>query len=298
MKKFWRILKISLGALLSLTLLAVVAVYALSSYRLNRTHAVPVLPTLKLSNDPAVVGRGGHIVTSFGMCTECHGPDLGGNVFVNSAALGVVAGLNLTPGQGGIGATMTNDDWVRAIRHGVKPDGTSLVIMPSEVFAHFTEDDLTAVVSYLKQLPPVNRVVPPVDLPFLGRTLLALGKLPVLVAEKTPKLPLVKRIDQTPSVAYGHYLAIGCRSCHRANLSGGSVQKPGSPPSSNLTPAGPTRTWSEADFVRTLRTGVRPNGTTLHPQMPWRQAGMMTDDELHAIWLYLRSVPPTATGTP
>ena len=50
--------------------------------------------------------------------------------------------------------------------------------------------------------------------------------------------------------------------------------------------------WTEADFVRALRTGVRPNGEQLHPFMPWHELRRLTDDDLHAMWVYLRSVPP------
>jgi mono/diheme cytochrome c family protein len=88
----------------------------------------------------------------------------------------------------------------------------------------------------------------------------------------------------------------GCRGCHGLNLSGGSVHgPPGTPPASNLTPAG-IGSWMEADFVHTLRTGKRPNRKELHTSMPWRQTSLMTDDELHAIWLYVRSVPPRPFG--
>ncbi|AQG80486.1 c-type cytochrome [Spirosoma montaniterrae] len=281
-------------ALICLILAAIAAIYGISSYQLNRSHPVTELPKLTLANNPDVLARGGHIATSIGMCTECHGGDLGGKVIADAGPLGIVAAPNLTSGKGGIGATYTNDDWVRAIRHGVRRDGSSLLIMSSESFVHMTKEDLTAVISYLKQLTPVDRDVPKSHLRYLGRTLLVTGELDVLSAEKTPNLPLVKTINQKPSIEYGMYLAtIGnCRGCHGADLSGGEVHgPPGTPPAANLTPTG-IGTWSEADFVRTLRTGKRPNGKDLHPSMPWPQAALMTDDELHAIWLYMRSVPP------
>lgn len=295
MKKFWRILKIGLGVVAGVALLSVVALFALSSYRLQRRHAVPPLPKLALATDPVVLARGGHVATSFGTCTLCHGDDFGGKVYFEVGPLGIAVGPNLTRGQGGIGAQLTTDDWVRAIRHGVGRKGTSLIVMPSQDFEHLANDDLTALISYLKQVPPVDRTLPDSKLRWLGRALLAAGKLPVLTAEKTRKLPLVNTIDRRPSASYGLYLATvgGCRGCHRPNLAGGLLDAPGVPPASNLTRAG-SGTWSEAAFVRLLRTGKRPNGTALHPVMPWQQAGMMTDDELRALWLYLRSVPPVA----
>lgn len=273
-------------------LLFVVVIYGLSSYRLNRTHSTPSLPKLTLSTDAETIARGGHLATSFGMCTECHGGDLGGKVIQDDRLMFRLAAPNLTRGRGGLGGTLTDADWVRAIRHGIRPDGTSLILMPSEAFVNLAEDDLMALISYLKQLAPVDREVPSSRLYYFGRALLVADKLHILTAEKAPRLPLRKTIDRTPSIAYGHYLSIACRSCHGPNLSGNPSRFL---PSANLTPTG-IGSWTEADFVRTLRTGKRPDGKVLHESMPWRQAGMMTDDELHAIWLYLRSVPARPSG--
>lgn len=75
------------------------------------------------------------------------------------------------------------------------------------------------------------------------------------------------------------------------------VGPPGTPPTTNLTRGkNGIGDWSEADFVRALRTGKHPNAQELHASMPWRQTALMTDNELHAIWLYLRSVPPRPFG--
>jgi hypothetical protein len=70
---------------------------------------------------------------------------------------------------------------------------------------------------------------------------------------------------------------------------------PGLPPASNLTPAG-IGAWTEADFVRALREGKRPDGSPLNEFMPWKVFRGMTDAEYHALWLYLRSVPPKPFG--
>jgi hypothetical protein len=100
------------------------------------------------------------------------------------------------------------------------------------------------------------------------------------------------------TVAYGRYLAsvAGCHGCHGHGLSGGRVAgPPGLPPASNLTPAG-IGGWTERDFVRALREGRRRDGSTIDEFMPWRTLGRMTDEELGALWDYLRSVPPKPFG--
>lgn len=278
----------------------VAALLAWLGYRHERqAHEVPAVK-LELPSDSASLARGEHIARAIGTCTLCHGPDLAGTVYMDAGPLGLVVGPNLTPGRGGIPADFTTADWARAIRYGVHPDGTSLLVMPSEVFVNFSDRDLASLIAYLKTLPPVDRELPETRLRWLGRILLGAGQLPLLVAEKTPRPVHVAGVPPGQSVAYGRYLAdvSGCTGCHGHGLSGGRVAgPPGLPPASNLTPAGPIAAWSKADFFRLMREGLRPDGSRIDDFMPWRQLAGMTDDELRAILAYLRSVPPRETGS-
>jgi cytochrome c553 len=89
-------------------------------------------------------------------------------------------------------------------------------------------------------------------------------------------------------VEYGRYLATigGCRACHGAALAGDA-----NPDAPDIT-VGRLAGWSEADFFRSLREGRRPDGTAIDPEkMPWLRSGLMTDDEIRAVWAYMRSVP-------
>ena len=70
---------------------------------------------------------------------------------------------------------------------------------------------------------------------------------------------------------------------------------PGLPPASNLTPAG-IGSWTETDLTRALREGRRPDGRQLDEFMPWKVFRGMTDADIHAIWLYLKSVPAKPFG--
>ena len=212
--------------------------------------------------------------------------------------MGTIAGPNLTRGKGGVGADYTDMDYVRAIRRGVRRDGRSLIVMPSEVFTHLSQEDLGAVLAFLKQAPPVDREVPKSGFGPIGRALLAAGKMNILVAGKTPRFGAPVSVPRDTTPAYGKYIAdiSGCHGCHGYGLSGGRVAgPPGLPPASNLTPAG-IGNWTEADLTRALREGKRPDGTSLDKFMPWEVFRGMTDAEVHAIWLYLRSVPPKPFG--
>lgn len=286
-----------LAALAALMLLAVGAVYAASERRLRRTYDTDVPPVI-VPTDSASIARGEHLTRNVITCTLCHGSDLAGRVYSSDPAVGTVAGPNLTRGRGGISAEYSAADFARAIRRGVRPDGRSLMVMPSEVFTHLSQQDLGAVIAFLQHLPPVDREVPPSGFGPVGRALLAMGKLNILVAGKTPRITPPDSVPRDTTAAYGKYLAdiSGCHGCHGYGLSGGRVAgPPGLPPASNLTPAG-IGTWSEGDLVRALRDGMRPDGTQLDPFMPSEVYRGMTDAEIHALWLYLRSVPAKPFG--
>jgi len=286
-----------LAAVLALALLGAGVVYAASERKLRHTYDT-VVDSVSVPTDSASIARGGHLVRNLISCTLCHGADLGGAVYSSSPAIGTVAGPNLTRGKGGVGAGYVDMDYVRAIRRGVRRDGRSLIVMPSEVFTHLSQQDLGAVIAFLKQVPPVDREVPKSRFGPMGRALLAAGKMNILVAGKTPHITPPASVPADTTAAYGKYIAdvTGCHGCHGFGLSGGKVAgPPGLPPASNLTPAG-IGSWTEADLTRALREGKRPDGTRLDEFMPWKVFRGMTDAEIHAIWLYLRSVPAKPFG--
>jgi cytochrome c553 len=279
-----------------LGVLAVVGGYAFTQFRITTSVNVPtdhvIIPT-----DVASVKRGQHIVGAIAVCTQCHGPTLGGAVVQDDRSARVVA-PNLT--RGGIGATYTDADFVRAIGDGVDPSGRQLWMMPTDDYHHLSDDDLGALIAFLKSLPPTTADLPTDELHPYGRLRFALGRFDLLPAERvdrsTPRPPAVA-VDLSP--AYGEYLVLiaGCARCHGEGLSGGVV--PGAPsgarPAANLTPTG-LGNWSEADFVRAMRAGRRPDGSAIDTAMPWPYFAQMSDLELRAIWAFLSVGPPRQTG--
>jgi mono/diheme cytochrome c family protein len=125
--------------------------------------------------------------------------------------------------------------------------------------------------------------------------------MPILSAETMHDAAVAPMsIAPAPTKEYGGYLAslAGCRRCHGPGLSGGKIV-PGDPawgPAANITRGGNLGKWTEAEFVQTLRTGKRPDGYAIKDPMPWKTIGRMADEELHAIWLYLQSVPAKQFG--
>jgi mono/diheme cytochrome c family protein len=290
---------IVLGAILGLILLALLAFYTKSRMEFSKTYAVEV-PQFTVPADSAAVARGEHLATV--LCLECHGDDMSGIPnWIDLGPLGAVDTPNLTPGQGGLGGELSDEDLVRVLLHGVKPDATSVFVMPSPDFHYLSDQDLGDVIAYIRSLPPVDRQTGG-SFTFLGGAMYGAGMFGDLL--QAPKIDHAGRPPAPPapgvSAEYGGYLVRinSCRDCHGQELAGGRSSEPGAPLAPNLTPGGELRAWTEEQFITTLRTGVTPSGTEMK-YMPWKYKGRMTDDELKAIFQYLSLLPalPTSTET-
>lgn len=293
MNRWLKRILIALGGLVGILVLAAAAVYGASSARLRRTMSV-ASASVPVPADAASIERGRHFVVAIGKCGDCHGDDLGGKVFIDDPAFGHVVAPNLTRGRGGVGGASSNADWERAIRHGVARNGRPLLIMPSMAFTYLSDEDAGAIIAYVKSVPPVEREFAATTVGPVARALMVTGKASFMDADRidhAARAPASVKADTTAE--YGMYLARvgGCTYCHGASLSGGPAPEPGAPVASNLTPAS-LGGWTEAHFVSALRTGKRPDGSALRAPMPWQSSGKMTDAEIRAMWMYLRSLPP------
>jgi cytochrome c553 len=274
--------------------------YGVTGRYFNRKYEIKA-ESVNIPSDAAAVERGKRFANAIGKCTDCHGANLQGHVMINDPMFAILAAPNLTSGKGGVAANYKTDaDWIRSLRHGVRPDGSALLFMPSQYYYHLSDQDLGDIVAYLKSLPPQDNEVPARAIGPIARALTAAKKLPPLPVEQIDHdAPRPADVAPGVTVEYGKYMAVvgGCEGCHRANLAGGkdAFGPPGAPPPSNLTPAGALATWSEQDFFNALRTGKRPDGSNIDPFMPWRFTAQMTDDEIRALWLYIKTLPPTPT---
>jgi cytochrome c553 len=297
MKRWLKWFGYAAAGIAGVLVLSAAGVYGFSEARLRKQYTL-ASPALTIPTDSAALARGQHLVHSIAGCVDCHGENLAGSTIIESAALGNVYAMNLTRGKGGVGV-LSDADYVRAIRHGVAPNGHPLKIMPSSDYMNLSDADLAAIIAYVKSVPPVDKELPPSTVGPLGRALFVAGKLPFLHAERVDHARThPASVEVTPTASYGEYLAaVGCKGCHGPALAGGKIidGPPDWPPAANLTPAGPTKNYSEEDFRRVLREGKRPSGIAVNDVMPVRLTKRLSDDEIHAIYLYLRTLPPTAT---
>ena len=153
--------------LIGILVIVGVVLHFVGKSRLNNAPEVATKPVTAASGETAVA-RGEHLVNVVSECRECHGEQLEGSIFIDGEIGIYVAAPNLTAGKGGLGATYTDADWERAIRHGIGGDNRVLVIMPSNFFAHYSDADLAAVIAYLKTFPPVDSDFSPRRIGFPG----------------------------------------------------------------------------------------------------------------------------------
>lgn len=259
------------------------------------------LQSVAARSDAAAVERGGYLFRSRG-CTDCHGKDGAGRTFVDDGKGLHLHAPNITPARGAAVASYRLDDWDRAIRHGVAPGGRPLLIMPSEDYNRLTNDDFAALVAYLRQMPPAEGGPAEIRLPALVRTLYGAGVMRDAAEKIDHALPPSTPVPEAVTATHGAYVANACVGCHGPGLSGGRI--PGAPPewpaATNLTPGEGSAMARYADaeaFVAMMRTGRRPDGSAVSEVMPFGALREMSDVDLAATFLHLKSLPPRAAGS-
>jgi len=298
-----RVLKwtgIVIGSVLGLLLLGLLGLYGMGQVRLKRVYDVP-LRTIRIPEGAESLAEGKRIFQYRG-CEACHGEDLEGLVYMDNPALGKVITPNLTAGPGGIGADRTDEDLVRAIQNGIRPDGTPLLFMPSTEFYYLSDSDMGMVLAYIRSMPSADNETQASELSFTGFVAMNIVEgitfLPAeLIPHDAPR-PVVP--DPGLTADYGQYLAMSCLVCHGPTLSGGEIPAfpPEWPAAPNLTSGSGSRlpSWGEAGFTEFIRDGEKHGRVISDAYMPWTSYRHMTDDELRAVYLYLMSVPPVDFG--
>jgi mono/diheme cytochrome c family protein len=308
--------------LTSLILLAFVAILATTAYFSWLPRSAP--PSAEsVAFTPERLGRGDYLFNAVLGCPVCHSdrdfsqfgappqPPFGGGracmepgkeVFgpaVEGGLPGTICFRNITPHASGIG-TWSDGEILRAMREGIDHDGNALFpIMPAFIYRHLSDEDARSVLTYVRQLEPVDNTLPDTDVNFPLSWLMRLLPRPLEGPVDHP--------DESDPVAYGQYLATvaRCAFCHSprdpANrqaiegmeFSGGVAffGRDGVFYSTNLTPhASGLGDTSQDEFIALFRRESDPSRKELN-LMPWTYFGKMTDPDLAAIYAYLQTVP-------
>lgn len=297
-----RWIRLSLGATTVLAMLAGTAVIAglqLADERMNRRIDIAA-HELTLPSDASHLARGRYLYTTRG-CADCHGADGAGRVFVDDGSVRL-KGPNITAGTGSVTTTYRVADWERTLRHGVKPDGRPLRVMPSQDYARLTDEDLGALVAHVRALPPVPGSGAEVRLPMVARVLYGFGQIPDAASLIDHSLPPAQPVAEGVTLEHGRYVASMCIGCHGPQLAGGRI--PGAPPdwpaAADLRPVDGgvmrTRYTDARQLTAMLRSGRRPDGTAI-AVMPFDSLKHLSDVDAAALQHYLASLQaPGATA--
>lgn len=272
-------------------------------------------PTAVRATAEAPVERGRYLVEVLAACGNCHtpkGPDglpladrnmAGG--FAIEDVFGAAIASNITPDpETGIGR-WSDEEIARAIREGKGRDGRTLgPPMAFEFYRRISDADVTAMVAYLRTVPPVRNAVPP------SRYVVPLP------ASYGPPLGSVPEVPSSDRVRYGEYLAgpiAHCMDCHtprrvdwsldvqRLGAGGFRFLGPwGTSYAANITPDKDTGigAWGDGRIIASIY-GARHDGGRVLPPMPTPYfAGRIRPADLEAIIAYLRSLPPVANRVP
>ena len=270
----------------------------LGERKLRRTVAVPAA-LLAVTADPQRIEQGRYLFNTRG-CAECHGEHGAGKTVILDGAMRIDS-PNISPGLHSVTRNYQAPDWVRTVRHGVKPNGTPVMIMPSEDYNRLTDADMAALLAYLAQLPPVPGTPAVVNLPLPVKALYGIGALKDAAEKIDHTLPPPLPVAADVSPAHGAYVANTCMGCHGPQLAGGRI--PGAPPSwpptANLTPGKGSvmpRYRTVDLFMASMRSGKRPDGSAISEVMPFGSFKHMNDTDLRALYAYLQTLPPREGG--
>lgn len=297
MKAWARRTLITAAALVAAAATAVVAGIVIANARMQRTVSVAV-QAIPLPTDAAALDRGRYLYASRG-CADCHGADGAGRTFLDTPML-KVAGPHISPGPGSVTANYRSEDWVRTVRHGVKPDGRPAMVMPSEDYNRFTDGDLGALVAYVRSMPAVQGGPGVVQMGLPVRLMVAAGVVRDAAAKIDHTLPPQQPVEDGPTAEHGRYVANMCLGCHGSTLAGGPIAggPPDWPAAANLTPGESSvmARYADADaMARMFKSGKRPDGSAI-AVMPFESLRELNDTDVQALHAYLRTLTPRPLG--
>lgn len=295
MKTWQRRTLITATTLIALVTAAVGSGHVLAARKMQRTVDVRV-SAVAIPVGAAAVERGRYLYASRG-CADCHGADGGGRSFIDDGAFRV-AGPHIGPGRGSVTAAYAAEDWVRTVRHGVKPDGRPVLIMPSEDYNRLSDADLGALVAYLRQMPATEGGAAVLDLPLPVRVLYAYGQIRDAAEKIDHQLAPEVPAPEGATAEHGRYVAQMCKGCHGAQLAGGKIAggPPDWPAAARLSPGAGSvmdRYTDAASFMRMMKTGQRPDGSKV-AVMPFESLAQMNEVDLQGLYVYLRTLPAPA----
>ena len=277
-----RILKWAGLGLCTVLIVAAAGGYFLSERVIAKVYPLPA-SHIRASQGPEAIARGERLARAYG-CADCHGHDLHG-AFIPDFGM---RSRNLTM----LAKDFSDADFDRVIRHGLRPDGTSVAeTMPSDAFQYMTDADVSDVIAYIRSRPPSGEPVPTPSYDWKARLKFLSGE------GKTDAMwfPL-----QTPALDLGAQFARGrqiamaaCGECHTTALTGEVPPQPHHPPDLSIVAS-----YERADFLKFMHTGKAAGNRELRMMSAVARARIsyLSDADLNALYDYLSARGKKLTG--
>lgn len=272
--RWWKWAGIALAALASFAVVALLVIYAASETIISRHYPLGA-SQLHAPGDPDAIARGGHFASAYG-CADCHGHDLQGAYIADFG----VSSRNLTR----LATSFTDADFDRAVRKGLRPDGTSVAeYMPSDAFQFIPDADMADIVAYIRSRKPAGKDIPFPSYDLKTRLGFLIGMAHMdryWFGRQKPALDLGTRHVRGQALAMA-----ACGECHMTALTGGPPDIPGPrPPDLSLVAS-----YGRADFLKFMRTGKAAGNRELPLMSATARVRFrhFSNDELNAIYDYL-----------
>jgi mono/diheme cytochrome c family protein len=269
----------AVAGLVAFLILAALVVYVLSERELRRQYTDVPLKDFTVSYDAESVSKGKRLATLYGCFNSCHGDRMQGLKLFDEPGIARIVAPNITR----IVHEYTDAELERLIRHGVKRDGTSTWIMPSQMFARMSDEDLASVIAFVRTAPVLDGLGRDVTMRPLGRIGIVTGKFNPLASKIDHDLPHAAKTDKSDPLAFGEYLVkTSCTECHGQNLEGDAFLKA----PSLVVLSG----YSEAAFRHLMKTGlgIGERKLGLMTEVSMTRYPQLTDEEFDAMSTWLR----------
>ena len=269
-----RFLKWTAIGLCSVVVVALAIIYGVSEYRLGQTFDIAATP-ITVPTDSAGIAAGRHIFETRG-CEGCHGPGLSGKIFFDDPWIARLIAPNVPKAIRGY----SNAELARLLRHGVRPNGQGVAVMPSSMFYHLDDEDLGALIGYLRTVPErAGNPLPSHSMRLLARIGLTMGQYKVEPREITHDAP--RALRGSDPAALGRYIAMSsCTECHGQRLQGDPQGTPALMIVGGYTPS---------EFAKLMREGMPKDGKERKMMSPVARSRFshFTDEEVNALYVYL-----------
>ncbi|AMY08579.1 Alcohol dehydrogenase cytochrome c subunit precursor [Luteitalea pratensis] len=266
--------------LLVLVVLLVAAVFASSMVIRRRTWDVPATAIAVVPTDAAAIAEGGRLARILG-CTDCHGEHLEGRLFFSEPHVADMVAPNLSR----LVPSYSDAELARAIRHGIRRDGTGIFAMPSASFFHLSDEDLGRLIAYLRRQPRRDGDERVTSIGPIGHVGVATGRFQTVAATMDHGATRMVQAPLAKTAARGEYLArIACSECHGLTFGGGLDGK--------APPLLIAAAYPDDAFRQLMRTGETLGKRDLYlmDDVARHRFSHFSDDEVTALHTYFRTL--------